>query len=82
MLQTTINGALPYRTDKARWQSFGKGNLEKAPLGGASHPCLDKLSKNADNLVDYSQFSDYQKWVKNQVKGVIELIKKHVPMVN
>jgi len=102
---------LPYRTDKARWQSFGKGNLEKAPLGGASHPCLDKLSKNADNLVDFgkgnlekaplggashpcldklsknadnlvdcSQFSNYQKWVKNQVKGVIKLIKKHVPM--
>ena len=60
-------------------QSFGKGNLED-PLGGASHPCLNKLSKDANNLVGCSQFSDYQKWVKNQAKGVIELIKKHVSM--
>ncbi|MCD6318739.1 hypothetical protein J7M02_06690 [Candidatus Aerophobetes bacterium] len=58
---------------------MGKGSL-KAPLGGTSHPCLDKVSKNADNLVDCPQFSDYRKWVKNQAKGVIEFIKKHVPM--
>jgi len=58
---------------------LGKGSL-KAPLGGTSHPCLDKVSKNADNLVDYPQFSDYQKLVKKQVKGVTKQPKKHVPM--
>jgi hypothetical protein len=32
--------------NKVRWQFFRKGNL-KAPLGGASHPYLDELSKKS-----------------------------------
>lgn len=41
------------------------------PAGGASDACLDELSKKADNLVDYLQFSDYKIRVKNQVEEVV-----------